>query len=120
MFQNALMYNKKGHDVHEITLEIQKEVGDAIEEFVLAEKQAQAQAAGPSGLPPSTGGKTSSSTDTPATKQRGRERRTPAAAVQAQEEAGTRRRSRTSTDTDPGSAASAPLTRTALKKKANG
>ena len=117
LFQNALMYNKKGHDVHEIALEMQKEIGDAIEEFVLSEKQAVA-----TGQPSTSGGKTGSGTETPvAPKQRIRDRRPAAASVQTQDDAAVRRRSRTSTDTDPGTpSSSVPLTRTALKKKATG
>lgn len=116
LFQNALMYNKPGHDVYEMAADMQKEVGDEIEALIRSEKELAAYGQQPS----TSGGKTGSSETPAAAKQRIRsDRRTPASA-QTQDDASSRRRSRTSTDTDPGTpGTSVPLTRTALKKKAN-
>jgi bromodomain-containing protein 8 len=121
LFQNALMYNRQKHEVYEMAIDMQKEIGDEIDAFIKSEKELQKEQAA-SGQPSTSGGKTGSSqSETPAVaKQRIRsDRRTPAS-VQTQDDASNRRRSRTSTDTDPGTpGTSVPLTRTALKKKAN-
>lgn len=43
MFQNAIMYNSVKHEVHQMTLEMQKEILEAIDDFVSEQKTAKEQ-----------------------------------------------------------------------------
>lgn len=39
MFQNAIMYNSADHDVHQMAVEMQKEIIESIEDFIESQKQ---------------------------------------------------------------------------------
>lgn len=54
MFQNAIMYNSVKHEVHQMTLEMQKEILEAIEDFVTEQKAAKEQQAVPTPAPKET------------------------------------------------------------------
>jgi len=62
MFLNAKMFNKKDHDVHQAAVEMEKEVIEAIEEFVTTEKNLTQNCSQASTPIQSTSGKTFSST----------------------------------------------------------
>lgn len=75
MFENALMYNKKDHEVYKAALEMQKEILDSIEDFIAGEKSSNlgstgsssSAAAATSSLPTNVTVATTSSTSVPAT-----------------------------------------------------
>ncbi|RWS21871.1 bromodomain-containing protein 8-like isoform X3, partial [Leptotrombidium deliense] len=98
MFQNAIMYNSADHEVHQMAVEMQKEILEGIEDFIETQQQ---------------GNQTAELT-------KSRVRRsglsTPITETHEQENSiAFRRKSRTSTDTDPGSSSTAAKAKT--KKK---
>ncbi|XP_053201249.1 bromodomain-containing protein 8-like [Panonychus citri] len=84
MFQNAIMYNSVDHDVHQMAVEMQKEILEGIEDFIETQQKS-----------------TSPSTNEP-TKPRGRRSNVSTSSdVHDPESAEVRRRKRVSTDIEP-------------------
>lgn len=97
MFQNAIMYNSADHDVHQMAVEMQKEILEGIEDFIETQQ------------------KSTSTTNEP-TKPRGRRSNISTSSdAHDPESAELRRRKRASTDTEPVSTPSSSKSKT--KKK---
>ncbi|RWS11201.1 bromodomain-containing protein 8-like isoform X2, partial [Dinothrombium tinctorium] len=99
MFQNAIMYNSADHEVHQMAVEMQKEILEGIEDFIETQQQG--------------------SQSVELSKSRGRRSgvATPVSEVHEQDSSiAFRRKSRTSTDTDPGANTS---TKAKTKKRPN-
>lgn len=67
MFENALMYNKKDHEVYKAAIDMRKEILDSIEDHILSEKNQSISCITPLTSVPPTSVTTTVSTPTPST-----------------------------------------------------